>query len=467
VSVDSEKKKVPIVTAKLRMADKYFLEKMLEMESGYVLNFSNHTFAQFFAEEVGVDIDAPQYSELGGSKANRLRRFLQISDPASAARALRALWEYREEMRTLSGRGETIPNAKFRAMQIVEELSLMAGTAAAGVATDVNSCLDLIRTKAKAQFAGREKDYGRKVSNIVAKAAASRSLQSGGTLKALRDVAEEELVARAAATLETTKRVLESARHSGAIDALAAQARSLAATIVESAYAEIASRLRRLVEVTISSVPPGAIESAEFTLSTVRINQIENVNAEIDILTRELRADRPTTFQTTAPHSGRTFGAILFTDIVDSTPQAALIGDAAWREKMDKHDVVVRELVQQNGGRLIKTTGDGALATFGLPARAIACALLVPSALGSLGLRVRVGIHSGEWDEANADVSGIIVHIAQRVMSAATAGEVLVTEAVTEAVRGSHFLFESRGERNLKGITGAFRLFAAVQQRTK
>ncbi|MFM9864362.1 MAG: alpha/beta fold hydrolase [Micropepsaceae bacterium] len=157
----------------------------------------------------------------------------------------------------------------------------------------------------------------------------------------------------------------------------------------------------------------------------------------------------------------RVLATVLFTDIVDSTSHAARLGDAAWRKILDEHDRTLRRLVEQQRGRLIKTTGDGVLATFDGPGRAIRCALAMEPALARLQISVRAGLHTGEVEVRGDDIGGIAVHAAARVMSSAGAGEVLVSRVVADLVAGSGITFADRGETTLKGLPGAWRLLAA------
>jgi class 3 adenylate cyclase len=152
---------------------------------------------------------------------------------------------------------------------------------------------------------------------------------------------------------------------------------------------------------------------------------------------------------------------VLFTDIVDSTEQAARVGDAAWRDKLDEHDRIARRLIAQQRGRLIKTTGDGVLATFDGPGRAIRCALAMDPALARLNVSVRAGLHTGEVETRGGDIGGITVHAAARVMALAGAGEVLVSRVVADLVAGSGLSFTDRGEVELKGMPGTWRVLAA------
>jgi class 3 adenylate cyclase len=162
------------------------------------------------------------------------------------------------------------------------------------------------------------------------------------------------------------------------------------------------------------------------------------------------------------PASHRPLAAVLFTDIVGSTERAALLGDRAWTERLDQHDEVTERQIRRFAGRFVKSTGDGTLATFDAPARAIQCALAIRDALRQLGLDVRAGVHIGEIELRGDDVAGIAVHIAQRVSSLAGPGEVLVSRTIVDLVVGSDLAFEDRGEHELKGVPGGWRLFAVT-----
>ena len=133
---------------------------------------------------------------------------------------------------------------------------------------------------------------------------------------------------------------------------------------------------------------------------------------------------------------------------------------SAWRNLLDSHDVIARTVVEQHSGRLIKTTGDGILATFDGPGRAIRCALALRDALRPLGLEIHAGLHTGEVELRGEDIAGIAVHIAARVLDAAAAGELLVSAAVPMLVAGAGFEFDDRGHHELKGIDGTWQLLA-------
>lgn len=159
----------------------------------------------------------------------------------------------------------------------------------------------------------------------------------------------------------------------------------------------------------------------------------------------------------------RILTSVLFTDIVDSTAQAAALGDRRWRALLDAHDQTVRVQLQRFRGREIKTTGDGFLAAFEGPARAIRCAQSIVEATRSHGIELRAGMHTGECEVRGEDLGGLAVHIAARVGATAVAGEVLVSSTVKDLVAGSGLSFENRGEHDLKGIPGKWRLFAVTQ----
>jgi class 3 adenylate cyclase len=159
----------------------------------------------------------------------------------------------------------------------------------------------------------------------------------------------------------------------------------------------------------------------------------------------------------------RVLATVMFTDIVDSTQRASTMGDRAWRDLLDAQNDVLRHELTRFRGHEIKTLGDGMLATFDGPARAIRCALAITEAVRPLGIEVRVGLHTGEVElVGDDDVAGIAVHIAARVGAKATAGEVLVSGTVKDLVAGSGIGFADRGEHVLKGIPDQWRLFAVA-----
>jgi class 3 adenylate cyclase len=165
---------------------------------------------------------------------------------------------------------------------------------------------------------------------------------------------------------------------------------------------------------------------------------------------------------TTAFERDRVLATVMFTDIVDSTTRAAQLGDRRWRDLVAAHDRVVRGLLQRYRGREVKTLGDGFLATFDGPGRAIRCAGELRDAVRSVGLEVRAGLHTGEVELNGDDISGIAVNIGARVGAKAQAGEVLVSQTVKDLVAGSGLQFEDRGEHELKGVPGPWRLWSVT-----
>jgi class 3 adenylate cyclase len=159
----------------------------------------------------------------------------------------------------------------------------------------------------------------------------------------------------------------------------------------------------------------------------------------------------------------RVLATILFTDLVGSTERANALGDAAWAALLSSHDDAVRRELVRFSGEEIDTAGDGFLAVFDGPARAIRCALAIRDELGTLGLDVRAAVHTGEVERPAGDKPrGIAVHVGARIVALAGAGEVLVSSTTCDLVAGSGLEFEDRGEHELKGIEGARRVFAAL-----
>jgi class 3 adenylate cyclase len=161
--------------------------------------------------------------------------------------------------------------------------------------------------------------------------------------------------------------------------------------------------------------------------------------------------------------TNRVLATVLLTDIVSSTARATQLGDRHWNELLDDHDMVVRRQLERFSGRLVNSTGDGLLATFDGPARAIRCGCALRDELKGLGLDIRIGVHTGEVELRGGDVGGVAVHIAARVEALASGGEVLVSRTVTDLVAGSGIEFKDRGEYELKGVPGVWRLFAVAE----
>jgi class 3 adenylate cyclase len=163
-----------------------------------------------------------------------------------------------------------------------------------------------------------------------------------------------------------------------------------------------------------------------------------------------------------APATDRVLATVLFTDIVGSTERAGELGDRKWRDLLDAHDRAVRRQLERFRGREVNTAGDGFLATFDGPGRAIECACAIRDAVRALGIEVRVGLHTGEIEIRGDDVAGMAVHIGARVSALAGAGEALVSSTVKDLVVGSRVEFEDRGEHELKGVPGMWKLFSVV-----
>jgi class 3 adenylate cyclase len=159
----------------------------------------------------------------------------------------------------------------------------------------------------------------------------------------------------------------------------------------------------------------------------------------------------------------RILATVMFTDIVDSTRRAAEMGDQRWRGLLDNHDHLARQIIDKHRGSLVKNTGDGVLATFDGPGRAIRCALAFSTAAQQIGLPLRAGLHTGEIELRGQDIGGIAVHAAARVMAQSGSNEVLVSRVVTDLVAGAGLKFSDRGSYELKGLPGRWDLFAASQ----
>jgi class 3 adenylate cyclase len=162
------------------------------------------------------------------------------------------------------------------------------------------------------------------------------------------------------------------------------------------------------------------------------------------------------------PPPKRVLATVLFTDIVGSTERASRLGDRRWRQLLDLHDELAGRVVDQAGGRLVKTTGDGILATFDGPGRGIGCAAVLRDELGSLALQLRAGLHIGEVELRDGDIGGVAVHIAARVMETARPGEILASRTVRDLVVGSDVMLEDRGMQRLKGVEGSWQLYAVA-----
>ncbi|MCK1480187.1 adenylate/guanylate cyclase domain-containing protein [Bradyrhizobium sp. 197] len=181
---------------------------------------------------------------------------------------------------------------------------------------------------------------------------------------------------------------------------------------------------------------------------------IETVTGDIEEFVTGHRAAADADFE-------RILATVLFTDIVGSTNRAAQIGDQRWRDLLDNHDDLTNRLISKHRGTLVKSTGDGILATFDGPGRAVRCALALSEETKSIGLPVRAGLHCGEVEVRGSDIGGIAVHAAARVMSQSGSSEVLVSRVVTDLVAGTDLKFSERGSYELKGLPGKWDLFSA------
>jgi class 3 adenylate cyclase len=181
---------------------------------------------------------------------------------------------------------------------------------------------------------------------------------------------------------------------------------------------------------------------------------------EVDPLLAEI--SRFVVGQYVCPEPERVLAAILFSDLVASTQRASELGDAQWRRQLDRHDDIATACVLRHGGSVVETTGDGILAVFASAAGAVRGGLALRRALHDEGLEVRVGVHAGDIEHRDTRISGIAVHIAARIMSAAGDAEILVSETVRQLATGSGLEFADRGEHDLKGVSDSWRLHAVV-----
>ncbi|MBA2792676.1 MAG: adenylate/guanylate cyclase domain-containing protein [Thermoleophilaceae bacterium] len=200
-------------------------------------------------------------------------------------------------------------------------------------------------------------------------------------------------------------------------------------------------------------IPGARYAELEGSDSMFSVGDSESVLGEIEEFLTGARHER---------EPDRVLATVMFTDIVGSTSHAAKLGDAGWRSLLGRHDDLVRRQVQRHRGRWIKSTGDGVLATFDGPARAVRAATAIEAGVRDLGLQIRAGLHTGECEVIDEDVGGLAVHIGARVMGMAGAGEVLVSSTVKDLVVGSGIDFEARGMHELRGIPGEWGLFAAA-----
>jgi class 3 adenylate cyclase len=167
----------------------------------------------------------------------------------------------------------------------------------------------------------------------------------------------------------------------------------------------------------------------------------------------------------TTADASRALSTLMFTDIVGSTEHAVRLGDSEWGQLLERHHQVVREELTRWSGAEIDTAGDGFLASFDGPARAVRCARSISERVERLGLRIRAGVHTGEIERAGKDIRGIALHVGARVMALAGPSEVLVSSTVRDLTAGSGIVFEDAGEHELKGVPDRWRLFRVMPGR--
>jgi pimeloyl-ACP methyl ester carboxylesterase len=207
-----------------------------------------------------------------------------------------------------------------------------------------------------------------------------------------------------------------------------------------------------------------AREMAE-KIPTARLVELEGVDHWAAVGDIQAIIDEVEEFLTGHRHEhvpDRVLATVMFTDIVDSTRRAAELGDHRWRELLGRHDQITREEIGRFQGREVKHTGDGFLATFDGPTRAVRCATTLAERMPELGIDVRSGLHTGECELRGDDIGGIAVHIGARITAVARAKEVLVSNTVKDLVNGSGIAFQDRGRHELKGVPGQWQLFAPI-----
>jgi class 3 adenylate cyclase len=182
----------------------------------------------------------------------------------------------------------------------------------------------------------------------------------------------------------------------------------------------------------------------------------------MDAIIREIRDFLGVVKQEKRDDADRVLATVLFTDIVSSTERAAELGDRRWKDLLNSHDRMAREAIEGFKGREIKTTGDGFLATFDGPGKAINAATAILEGAKRLGIQVRAGLHVGEVELRGEDIGGLAVHVAARVMSAAPADRILVSSTVKDLVIGAGIEFEELGAHELKGVPGEWHLYAVA-----
>jgi pimeloyl-ACP methyl ester carboxylesterase len=223
----------------------------------------------------------------------------------------------------------------------------------------------------------------------------------------------------------------------------------------------------RAVPVEAGELLAAGIPGARFVTypGTDHVFWLGQIRARADEVVDEVEA-----FVTGAVHAAapdRVLTTLMFTDIVGSTNRAAELGDRAWRELLERHDALVQGVVKEHGGRVVKHIGDGALSAFDGPATAMRAAETLRQLVAELGIELRSGIHTGECEAIGDDLGGLAVHIGARVSALADPGEIVVSSTVKELVVGSGMQFTDRGEHELKGVPGSWRLYALGEERAR
>lgn len=239
--------------------------------------------------------------------------------------------------------------------------------------------------------------------------------------------------------------------------------RSLARVDIRSVLPAIQARSLVLHRTGDPTVPPDAGRYVAESIPGAEFHEIPGDDTAIFCCEDDAILGRIRGFLTGepgAPAPDRVFATILFTDIVGSTDLAAKLSPDAWRELLEAHDVKVRAEVEEQGGTLIKTTGDGILALFDRPARAVECALRLTEVLPGSGITIRSGLHAGICERIGNDIGGLTVHVAARVLSKAGRQEVLLTSTVADLIDDPELRFEDRGTHELRGVPGQWSLLA-------
>jgi class 3 adenylate cyclase len=209
--------------------------------------------------------------------------------------------------------------------------------------------------------------------------------------------------------------------------------------------------VRARVQYVVDHLPDARLIEIDGNDSLAYLAPYENMVREIEEFVTGTRSPAPI---------DRVLATVMFTDLVDSTAQLSSLGDRVWRRRLDAHDALIRRQLEVFRGREVKMTGDGVVATFDGPARAIGCAQAIVDAAAGLGLDVRIGLHTGEIELRGDDIGGLAVHIGARVSQLAGPREILVSRTVVDLVAGSRLAFDDRGEHSLKGVEGTWRVFA-------